>query len=55
MAVLTPEQQTKVAEMRKQRRDEWRKEHGGRHGHRHERDSTDDHHSGMTRDSIPPQ
>ena len=32
MAVLTPEQQKQVAEMRKQRRSEWR---DGRHGMRH--------------------
>jgi Spy/CpxP family protein refolding chaperone len=31
LAVLTPEQQKQVAEMRKQ----WRRQHGGRHGHRH--------------------
>jgi Spy/CpxP family protein refolding chaperone len=30
MAVLTPEQQKEVGEMRKK----WRSEHGGRHGHR---------------------
>jgi Spy/CpxP family protein refolding chaperone len=34
MAVLTPEQQAKVAEMRKHRREEWRhRNRGGKHGH----------------------
>ncbi len=56
MAVLTPEQQTKVAEMRKQAREDWREKHGGKHGHRHGHDDDDDdHHGGMAKDSVPPQ
>jgi Spy/CpxP family protein refolding chaperone len=37
MAVLTPEQQKQVAEMRKQ----WRREHGRRHSHEHGHDGDD--------------
>ncbi len=56
MAVLTPEQQTKVAEMRKKARDDWREKHGGKRGHRHEHEADDhDHHGGMAKDSVPPQ
>jgi Spy/CpxP family protein refolding chaperone len=43
MAVLTPEQQKQVAEMRKQWRGEWRDgRHKGRHGERHGHDHDDD-------------
>ena len=42
MAVLTPEQQQQVKEMRKQHRKEWREKHGGRHGHRHDGPDDDD-------------
>jgi len=39
MAVLTPEQQQQIAEMRKHRRREWREgKRGGRHGHDHGHD-----------------
>jgi Spy/CpxP family protein refolding chaperone len=43
MAVLTPEQQKQVVEMRTKWRSEWRdgkhgERHGGRHGHEHEDD-----------------
>jgi Spy/CpxP family protein refolding chaperone len=38
MAVLTPEQQKQVTEMRKQ----WRREHEGRHRHGHKHDGHDD-------------
>ena len=56
MAVLTPEQQTRVTEMRKQARHDWREKHGGKRGHHHEHDGDDhDHHSGMAKDSVPPQ
>jgi Spy/CpxP family protein refolding chaperone len=37
MAVLTPEQQKQVGEMRKQ----WRSQHGGRHSHKHGGDDDD--------------
>lgn len=40
LAVLTPEQQKQVGEMRKQWRDEHGRRHGGKHGH--ERDDDDD-------------
>jgi Spy/CpxP family protein refolding chaperone len=47
MAVLTPEQQKQVGEMRKKWRSEWRDgkhggRHGGRHGHDHDDDDDDD-------------
>ena len=43
MAVLTPEQQKQVAEMRKERRREWRDgRHKGGHGERHGHDDDDD-------------
>jgi Spy/CpxP family protein refolding chaperone len=43
MAVLTPEQQKQVAEMRKEWRKEWRDgKHRGGHGGRHGRDHHDD-------------
>jgi Spy/CpxP family protein refolding chaperone len=43
MAVLTPEQQTQLGEMRKKRRSEWRDgKHGGRYGERHGHDHDDD-------------
>jgi Spy/CpxP family protein refolding chaperone len=43
MAVLTPEQQKQVTEMRKQWRSEWREgRHKGRHGERHGHDHDDD-------------
>jgi Spy/CpxP family protein refolding chaperone len=42
MAVLTPEQQKQVAEMRKQHRKEWRERHGGQHRHGHDRHGDDD-------------
>jgi Spy/CpxP family protein refolding chaperone len=42
MAVLTPEQQKQVGEMRKQYRKEWREKHKGRHGERHGHDDDDD-------------
>jgi Spy/CpxP family protein refolding chaperone len=43
MAVLTPEQQKQVGEMRKQWRSEWRDgRHKGRHGERHGHDHDDD-------------
>jgi Spy/CpxP family protein refolding chaperone len=39
MAVLTPEQQKQLGEMRKQWRSEWRDgRHKGRHGERHGHD-----------------
>jgi Spy/CpxP family protein refolding chaperone len=42
MAVLTPEQQKQVAEMRKEWRRKWREDkHGGRHRRHHERDNDD--------------
>lgn len=53
MAVLTPEQETKVAAMRQQARAEWREKHGGKHGHRHEHGGHDDHRSDTKRDSVP--
>ena len=43
MAVLTPEQQKQVEEMRKQSRSEWRDgRHKGGHGERHRRDHDDE-------------
>ena len=43
MAVLTPEQQKQVEEMRKQWRSEWRDgKHRRRHGHDHDDDDDDD-------------
>lgn len=42
MAVLTPEQQKQVGEMRKKWRSEWKEgKHGGRHGHDHDDDRKD--------------
>jgi Spy/CpxP family protein refolding chaperone len=42
LAVLTPEQQKQVKEMRKKLRSEWREgRHGGRHGGRHDRGHDD--------------
>ena len=42
MAVLTPEQQKQVGEMRKEMRKKWRREHGRRHGGKHDDHDDDD-------------